>query len=304
MFNSILKFHKNEIPFDQKKLVGILKPVIENYKLDLLVLFGSFSRGDIWGGSDLDLGFWSKSRLPYDQLDNLIYDVINLTAFEKVNLIDLYFDSSEKVAELAEIQSKYGTELSVLQLSIYNTGKLLFESKHGLFEEKKVFANKQSKFFGNDLKELIVKDKINHIKELATQLSNLESDRIENSLNLPLELILRSKIGGYLGFAKIQLTSDIANKIFKLNKFILREYYNIVVKNRIESVNKLLEHHSFDKEKMIFFSKLMNFESIINNDYYYGPGYAIEHYSQLLRFNLDYYFKIIEKVTSPDRLIK
>lgn len=97
--------------------------LVKKYDLDLLVLFGSRVGVNARKESDIDIAYLSKCPLSNDQWDEMMCCIMEHTHLNRVDLVDLH--------------KEHGL---LIRYQIYTKGKLLFESRQGLFREKKIDA--------------------------------------------------------------------------------------------------------------------------------------------------------------------
>lgn len=128
-----------------EELLGKLRKIAKEHKLDLLVLFGSVARGESKKNSDIDLAFLKKTITTdqeielYDALDSLFKD-------KKFDLINLQPPISE-----------------LLKHEIFKEGICIHESAKWLFQKMKedaYFDYIDSKVLLEPSKEKFLKNKI------------------------------------------------------------------------------------------------------------------------------------------------
>ncbi len=115
-----------------------LTPLLEEYRIDILVVFGSTARGEQWQGSDLDIAFLAQERLTQYQMAQLICDVSRLSGVDHVHVIDLFFDP-EIPAEV-ERSNRRKKSMTLLQYAIFSEGVPLYQRTPGQWDELRALA--------------------------------------------------------------------------------------------------------------------------------------------------------------------
>ena len=118
---------KHDHPAHIQKMINSEKPDLNQlagkYELDLLVLLGSYGTENFEPGqSDIDIAFLSRKKLQQNEYFQLIRDLSTFFHYSKLDLIDLCRTSG------------------LLKFEIADTGRLLFQSKQGLFERYRLFC--------------------------------------------------------------------------------------------------------------------------------------------------------------------
>lgn len=306
MKNFILKSINN----DNANFSELKNYLTKEYKLELLVLFGSCATNKIWQGSDIDIGFLTKDRMTQSDIENFMLDIVRLSKFDKANAIDLYFDNEERLAKLKE--SKRGKELSLLQYRIYTTGKLLYERENDIFEYYKQKVSTNSKFRNQNINKLIVNEKLNFITTILKKLNQIYSSstnlhravnnnsyankNTDQQLNKEHTILIDS-----LKDATIDNALNIIETTVRLNNFVLNEYYNTNISTRYESFIKLADNDMLtkeEKEKLYALAKTTMLNNFLTIDYYHGPWWTISHTINDVKVLYPEYLKIIRKITA------
>jgi predicted nucleotidyltransferase len=293
LFSTLIGRHIN--------LKKLEKYLIDKYDLELLVLFGSYSKNKLWKGSDLDIGFFAKKRMKQQELENFMLDIIRLSGFDKINAIDLYFDNDndERIKLLDE---KHKKELSLLQYIIYSTGQLIYEKERGLFQKKKAEAMANIKYCDKDIKKMIIRDKLEFIKKLLGQIDEIENySKTKNysTVKNGEDIDKLRKFYSYLYTAIIKTALEVVEAAIKLNRFILNEYYNFNPMSSQESFVKLeiIDHLSAeDIQAMKNIADMVGLKSFLTIDYYSGSGGAIHSMISKIKKLFPEYIKIIGKL--------
>lgn len=285
-------------------LKKLKKYLIDRYDLELLVLFGSYAKNELWKGSDLDIGFLTTKRMRQKELENFMLDIIRLSGFDKINVIDLYFDNEEwikKIESSKDIKADIKA-LSLLQYVIYATGQLLYEKEYGLFQKKRAEAMSNIQYRDKDIKKMIIRDKLEFIKKLLDKLDKVENYRktkdfstVKNSQDLD-EL---ERFYSYLGIATIKTALDTVWSAVRLNRFILNEYCNFHPINCHESFVKLGIIDSFsseDIEQLKVIANTVGLDSFLTIDYFHGSGWTTHGIIHDIKKLFPEYIKIIEKL--------
>lgn len=100
----------------RKNLKSILKKIAKEFNLDLLIVFGSYSKNKSNKKSDLDLAYISKTEIDEKEL---IYQIVKQT---KINNIDLV-----KLNERTSIELKW---------EIFRNGVCIHQKHESIFAEK------------------------------------------------------------------------------------------------------------------------------------------------------------------------
>jgi len=100
----------------RKELILLSK----KYNLKLLILFGSRSNGNYKKNSDWDFAFYPNSNFTINEEISLFDDLMKILSFEKIDLLNII----------------KANDLRVLN-NVFQTGILVYESKKGLFVNKK-----------------------------------------------------------------------------------------------------------------------------------------------------------------------
>lgn len=303
MKNVILKLIKKDC-VNPNELVDYLT---KEYKLELLVLFGSCSTNNAWQGSDIDIGFLTKERMMQNNIEKFILDIARLSKFDKVNAVDLYFDDEARLNK--QKGEKYGKELTLLQYKIFATGKLLYERDSGLFEFCKQRTLLSSKFQNQDVDKLIVEEKLNFITTILEKINKIDNlstklhrEINDSNANKNADKRVNEERAALIIFLEDALVSNALNAVaaaVKLNNFTLNRYYNTAIEARYESFIRLAEASNTTKEEKIKLeavaetTMLNNFLSI---DYYHGPWWAIGKTVRKIKELYPEYIEIVRRI--------
>lgn len=138
------------INFNNSKLMYEFKKLAKKFNLRLLILFGSYAKGNYKKESDIDIAFLSEKEFTSLKYIKLHEELMNIFNYEKIDLIDL----------------KKSKKLHVKK-NIYLTGVLLYEKLEGDFSTQrwnawvdfqnfKRYYELQSKINEQKIKELML----------------------------------------------------------------------------------------------------------------------------------------------------
>lgn len=104
-----------------------LKEICKDYKLSLVILFGSQKNGSSRKGSDLDLAVWVERKdIDVDYEIDLLEAFVNLVRKDRIDIVILNYADS------------------LLQFEVASKGSVLYEKYRGKFNEFQVYAMKRN----------------------------------------------------------------------------------------------------------------------------------------------------------------
>lgn len=131
-----------------KRVVAENKRFLVKYKIELMVIFGSYGTEEFKAGeSDIDLAFLTSIPLSENCILNLVNEFSSIIKYSNIDFIDLNRASG------------------LLKYEIASKGRLVYEKKRGLFERYSLYCYRyyydthkfrvlRQEYFENKLKEL------------------------------------------------------------------------------------------------------------------------------------------------------
>lgn len=119
-------------------LKKILKQIAIEFKLDLLIVFGSYAKGTQNKNSDLDIAYISSKKIDEVELN---WQIIQKTNIEEIDINEIRNNNS-----------------FVFNEQIFRHGKLIFEKKEGIFYKllNRSYLNYQDSKFLRETKNRVL----------------------------------------------------------------------------------------------------------------------------------------------------
>lgn len=106
-----------------KNIINKNKSFLKKYKIELIVLIGSYGTSDFkHGESDIDIAFLTSSPLEDSQLLSFINEFSSIIKYSNIDLIDLRFASG------------------LLKFEVATKGRLIFEKEEGFFARYSLYC--------------------------------------------------------------------------------------------------------------------------------------------------------------------
>jgi predicted nucleotidyltransferase len=118
-----LKATKSQEDLFSKFLKNSLEELAIKYKLNLIILFGSYAKGTVKAGSDIDIAVVPHTALSQTKEQNLYHDLVKIFSRADIDLVNL--NTSHNV---------------LLEYEIFSKGKVLYQSDREYFVNKRMKA--------------------------------------------------------------------------------------------------------------------------------------------------------------------
>lgn len=119
-----------------------LRDLVERYYLKLILIFGSYAKGESHPDSDMDIAVYSKRVLSEEEKINLTYELCNIFRTHKIDLVDIKTASPLLKMEvfkdyivLYQEDSRLLHQLELVSIYEFKESEVLYQLRHERLQE-------------------------------------------------------------------------------------------------------------------------------------------------------------------------